>query len=223
MNNTTVDALKDVYTELGGSAATVASMQTDAEVIEALSALVGSTIELPAVTSDDNGKVLKVIEGAWNKGTDESLPSVISTDAGKALIVDSEGAWGVDDIPSELPSVTSADEGDVLTVNSSGEWDKATLTQDIVNYSVTIASDQAVTINGGKTATDILTDLSNGKLVILNATDNNANTTNKYYYYNTKGTSCDFMTFYKSGSNYSLRAININIEDYTISFSYKNL
>ena len=69
MNNTTVDALKDVYTELGGSAATVASMQTDAEVIEALSALVGSTIELPAVTSDDNGDVLTVVEGAWAKAT----------------------------------------------------------------------------------------------------------------------------------------------------------
>ena len=100
MNNTTVDALKDVYTELGGSAATVASMQTDAEVIEALSALVGSTIELPAVTSEDNGDVLTVVEGAWAKA-EPATPT------------------------SELPTVTSEDNGDVLTVVE-GAWAKAT-------------------------------------------------------------------------------------------------
>lgn len=124
MNMTTVDALKDVYTELGGNATAVAGIQTDAEMIEALSALVGSTIELPAVDAEDNGKVLKVIDGAWNKGVDNTLPSVTTEDEGKTLLVDNTGAWSVEDVPKELPSVTSADEGDVLTVDSDGKWAK---------------------------------------------------------------------------------------------------
>lgn len=49
---------------------------------------------LPEVTSDDNGDVLTVVEGEWNKAT----------------------------LASGLPSVTSADEGKFLRVNSSGEW-----------------------------------------------------------------------------------------------------
>lgn len=49
---------------------------------------------LPAVTASDNGKILKVVTGAW---------------AAAAM-------------PTELPAVTSADAGKVLTVNESGEW-----------------------------------------------------------------------------------------------------
>ena len=64
MNSTTVEALKDVYKELGGNVASIANLHTDAEVIEALSALVGSTIELPAVTAEDDGDVLTVVNGA---------------------------------------------------------------------------------------------------------------------------------------------------------------
>lgn len=149
MNNTTVDALKDVYTELGGSAATVASMQTDAEVIEALSALVGSTIELPAVTSDDNGDVLTVVNGAWSKAEPSGgLPEVTSTDAGKALIVDSEGAWGVDDIPTGIPNVI---------------------------YNATL-NNTTVTIDGDKTADDIISDIGANKIVFIKLlrTSNNA-------------------------------------------------
>ena len=75
MNKTTVDALKDVYVELGGNIADVKDMQTDAEVIEALKALVGSTIELPPVTSEDNGDFLRVVNGAWAKDTVPSAES----------------------------------------------------------------------------------------------------------------------------------------------------
>ena len=133
MNNTTVDALKDVYTELGGSAATVASMQTDAEVIEALSALVGSTIELPAVTAEDDGDVLTVVNGAWSKA---------------------EASGG-------LPEVTSADEGDVLTVNSSGEWVAENLPKELfiatagVSQTVLTKLGSAFTANFGKSQKDV--------------------------------------------------------------------
>ena len=63
----------------------------------------GSSKYLPAVTSDDNGKVLGVVEGDWAPVT-------------------GGGGGG-----SELPSVTASDEGKVLTVNSSGAWVAAAL------------------------------------------------------------------------------------------------
>lgn len=75
MNKTTVDALKDVYVELGGNIADVKDLQTDAEVIEALKTLVGSTIELPPVTVADNGDFLRVVNGAWAKDTVPSAES----------------------------------------------------------------------------------------------------------------------------------------------------
>lgn len=54
---------------------------------------------LPEVTVDDNGKVLMVINGEWDKGTVEVgdvLPEVTTEDNGKILKV-IEGAWAVGD------------------------------------------------------------------------------------------------------------------------------
>ena len=64
---TTVEALKDLYGELGGSSSTVKNIVTIPDMIEAIAALIksGATKELPAVTADDNGDVLTVVEGAW--------------------------------------------------------------------------------------------------------------------------------------------------------------
>ena len=53
----------------------------------------GSGSGLPEVTTDDNGDVLTVVEGAWSKATPTSeLPTVTSSDNGSDLIV-SSGAW----------------------------------------------------------------------------------------------------------------------------------
>ena len=70
--DTNVDALKNLYTAFGGSSDTVAAMTTNADVINALAALVaaGGGSILPAVTATENGKVLKVVDGAWAVGTD---------------------------------------------------------------------------------------------------------------------------------------------------------
>ena len=47
---------------------------------------------LPAVTSDDNGKILKVASGQWEKAAAE-LPAVTAEDVGKVLTVNAEGQW----------------------------------------------------------------------------------------------------------------------------------
>lgn len=71
---TNVEALKTLYTALGGSSETVAGMTTNAEIISAIAAVVsaGGGSVLPAVTADDNGRVLKVVNGAWAVGTDNT-------------------------------------------------------------------------------------------------------------------------------------------------------
>ena len=90
--------------------------------------LVGvSVTELPSVTSDDNGAVLKVSGGKWAKGSETvELPAVTGDDNGKALLV-SGGAWTAGSLPSQLPAVTAADSGKVLTVNAEGQWVAAAL------------------------------------------------------------------------------------------------
>lgn len=72
--DTNVDALKNLYIAFGGSSDTVAPMTTNAGVINALAVLIaaGGGSILPAVTASENGKVLKVADGAWAVGTDST-------------------------------------------------------------------------------------------------------------------------------------------------------
>ncbi len=123
MSKTTVEALRDLYAELGGTPSDVADITTDAEMIEAVKDIAGTTIELPAVSDTDNGKVLKVIEGEWAKGTDESLPAVTAEDAGKILGVTEQGEWAPETAPTELPAVSASDNGSILNVVD-GAWAK---------------------------------------------------------------------------------------------------
>lgn len=71
MDNT-ITALQALYVALGGDADDVANISIIPDMINAIAALItsGATKELPTVTADDNGKVLKVIDGAWGVGTD---------------------------------------------------------------------------------------------------------------------------------------------------------
>ena len=67
----TVTALKALYVAFGGEADTVADLTLIPDIITAIASLVGSSGGvLPAVSADDNGKVLKVAEGVWGVGTD---------------------------------------------------------------------------------------------------------------------------------------------------------
>lgn len=78
---TNVEALKNLYVAFGGQltdtyedindGATVGNYTTSADVISAVAKKVpsGSGSSLPEVTSEDNGKVLTVVEGEWAAAT----------------------------------------------------------------------------------------------------------------------------------------------------------
>ena len=77
MDNT-LDALRNLYVALGGSADDVANLVIIPELINAIATQAATVTaaanakELPAVTSTDNNKVLTVVSGKWAKA---DLPS----------------------------------------------------------------------------------------------------------------------------------------------------
>lgn len=78
----------------------------------------GGGSNLPSVTSADNGDVLTVVNGTWDKAAPsggDSLPEVTASDNGKVLSVVS-GEWNKADAPKELPTIFLGDAGKVLTV-----------------------------------------------------------------------------------------------------------
>ena len=102
---TTVEALKALYVALGGKAtdyyagiadgAKVGDYDLIPDMIEAIAKIAGSAIELPTVTTSNNGQVLTVSSGKWAAADiPAELPTVSATDNGSVLKV-IEGAWGV--------------------------------------------------------------------------------------------------------------------------------
>lgn len=81
--NTTVEALKTLYVAFGGkltdyysdiaNGLAVSDYVLIPDCIKALAKIAPSVTakELPEVDAEDNGKVLKVVEGEWAVGTDE--------------------------------------------------------------------------------------------------------------------------------------------------------
>lgn len=65
--DTTVDALKNLYVALGGSADDVENVTLIPDMINALTIVAASATaaELPTVTSSNNGQVLTVDGGKW--------------------------------------------------------------------------------------------------------------------------------------------------------------
>lgn len=93
--DTTIVALRNLYVAFGGSADDVANITTIAEMINAIATQATTTIELPKVSSTDNGNVLTVVSGKWAKAAvPTELPAVTADDNGKVLKV-ADGAWGV--------------------------------------------------------------------------------------------------------------------------------
>lgn len=94
--DTTVDALKKLYVALGGTAADVADVVLIPDMINAIAVIAASTIELPAVKKADEGSVLMVNgQGKWAKGAIPSqLPAVTAENDGSVLKV-VNGAWDI--------------------------------------------------------------------------------------------------------------------------------
>ena len=114
--------------------------------LDALSILIGekpvseqideaiTEIGLPEVTTDDNNKVLGVVDGKWQKmnlsEVEDELPTITIEDDGKFLGIEN-GKWAIVDAPeggsgdntvvTGLPDVTVDDDGKVLGVID-GEW-----------------------------------------------------------------------------------------------------
>ena len=67
---TNVEALKKVYVALGGDADDFTAT-TNPEAIDLIASVVTAALapELPAVTSEDNGDILKVVDGVWAKAS----------------------------------------------------------------------------------------------------------------------------------------------------------
>lgn len=71
MASTTVDALIALYAALGGSASDVADLNVIPDVINKIAQHIasGGAAKLPAVTAEDDGKVLTVVDGEWTAAT----------------------------------------------------------------------------------------------------------------------------------------------------------
>lgn len=68
-----IKALQNLYVALGGDADDVADISLTPDMINAIATVSATALGavLPAVTAEDNGKVLKVVNGKWAVGTDE--------------------------------------------------------------------------------------------------------------------------------------------------------
>ena len=107
---TTVEALKAVYTALGGdmadtyddiaSGATVGNYSVIPDVVNAI-AKIATPSSLPTVAAADEGKVLTVNAGKWvAAAVPFELPTVSATDNGSVLKV-IDGAWGIGEDATE--------------------------------------------------------------------------------------------------------------------------
>ena len=161
---TTLLSLLGIYVSLGGELTdtyediadgiAVCDYVTIPDALQAVAKLSGSTLELPKVSSADNGDLLTVVSGKWKKA----------------------------EPAKELPAVTAADEGSILAVNSSGEWDKAdapsggggkiyTCETAISLIAATQGQPGTVTFDNytsqSQAMTDIIADLDAGKNVLI--------------------------------------------------------
>lgn len=66
----TIVALKAIYVALGGDADDVADIVYIPDMLNAIAPVCATIQGLPAVTSTENGKIMKVVDGEWALAAD---------------------------------------------------------------------------------------------------------------------------------------------------------
>lgn len=97
---TILDALKALASNLGAAST---DFKTKSEAVDAIADLAEGELvgSMPAVSADDNGKLMTVVEGAWAKAAAPvELPTVSADDNGKVLMV-VEGVWAAAALPAD--------------------------------------------------------------------------------------------------------------------------
>lgn len=165
MSKTINQALKDLYLSLGGDPSALEDNSTVSDYIADLENGLKGLAELPAPSSDNSGKIAKVVsdgEGGYIWGAEDEtqeLPAVESTDINKLVGVVSDGASGAEYGLIDKPS-------DVYVV-------KATWSNFQVSFTEGEASRLVNAVNAGKTLfmeVSGLSDYSNSGKVLLNGT-----------------------------------------------------
>lgn len=96
MDKNIQEALKWIYASLGGDISELAAVDDITVILNAIAELdtiqkIGGATELPAVTAEDNGDVLTVVEGAWAKAAlpvpPAELPAAPEEDGSYTLTV----------------------------------------------------------------------------------------------------------------------------------------
>lgn len=85
-----VNALKDYYVSIGGNAEDVESITTIYDMIEAISAISGSG--LPDVDTEDDGDVLTVVNGMWDK-SDVATFQLFGTNNSGQVTISGVSTW----------------------------------------------------------------------------------------------------------------------------------
>lgn len=139
-------------------------------------AVAGASGEVPAVTENDNGKVLKAVYDAGGPAVEwgEAAPAVTVDQTYNALSKNPQSGTAVAGAIAtvkQVPASTSADENKVLTVNAQGaaEWANSPVNVDRTNKIIQFGSNlQASYYDGGSQSVPFDLNMSqNGDYVVM--------------------------------------------------------
>lgn len=102
---TTVEALRALYTAMGGTATDVANLSLIPELINKIAALYtsGAVAPVPEPKNADEGKILVAASKSYVLVKKEFLPAVTATNNGKILKV-VDGEWALADDATAAPA-----------------------------------------------------------------------------------------------------------------------
>lgn len=110
-----IKALTEVYVALGGNASDIPAGASNADIIALIATVAsgggGGGADLPAVTSEDNGDVLTVVDGAWGK----AAPS----GGGGVCVVHASLTWN--DSTSGFDVTVEEQDSDIIAAITAGE------------------------------------------------------------------------------------------------------